>query len=228
MIGIYCITCVETSEFYIGSSNNISSRKAGHLYRLRLGNHPNPILQNKYNKYKEFKFNVIEECTEDLLIEKEQFYIDTLKPSLNCNLIAGRAPIVYWTIEKRQKMSLAKKGKAHKNKRIYSPDGLKKVIENTKKLFSNQKGENHPLAHLSESDVVLIRSLLLENILYLSDIAEYFNTSIACIADIKYNRSWTCLGPLPKINAKKKIRSLSKQQRIDKSMITNLNKKEAI
>lgn len=226
MIGIYKVLCVKTSEFYIGSSVNISSRKASHFYRLRLGNHPNPILQNKYNKYKEFEFIVIEECSKEDLLKREQFYIDSLNPSLNCNLIAGKPPRISWTPERKQKMSLAKQGKSHKNKRVYSKEGLERVIRNTKKLFSNNKGENHPVANLSETDVLLIRKLLMENILYISDIAERFNVSIACINDIKYNRSWTHLDPLPKINSKKKLRSLSKKERINKSMINNL--KEAI
>ena len=56
MIGIYKILCTVTNEFYIGSSINIASRKAGHLYNLRNNKHTNPILQAKYNKYGESNF----------------------------------------------------------------------------------------------------------------------------------------------------------------------------
>ena len=83
--GIYKITCKENNKFYIGSSKNLEKRCQKHLNDLRKNKHINIHLQRAYNKYGEnaFIFNVIEKCSyEDLLI-REQFYLDTLNPEFN-------------------------------------------------------------------------------------------------------------------------------------------------
>lgn len=80
--GIYKITCVETNKIYIGSSINIYSRWVAHLVELNKNRHDNPKLQHAYNKYGKSKFtiDIIEECNSDILLEREQYYLDFLKP----------------------------------------------------------------------------------------------------------------------------------------------------
>lgn len=213
--GIYQIKNLITNEIYIGSSKHLASRKAGHFCRLRKGKHQNPILQNHWNKYgsENFEFSVIELCTEIELLSREQFYLDTICPSLNCNPIAGRPMQFIRTYEYKAKMSLAKKGKPHTIKRqkiVFTPERAAKC---------SKPGELHPGVKLKEEQVLLIRSLLLENVLFLADIAEIFNVTPATIMDIKYNRSWFHLDPLPKINGRAKKRGLSKSQRLQQSKI---------
>ncbi len=225
MIGIYQILCTTTNEIYIGSSINIASRKAGHLYCLRNNRHPNPILQSKYNFYGEkcFTFSILEVCIKSNLLEREQFYLDSLKPKLNCNMIAGRPPKMEWTKESRDKMSKSKKGIPHKNKRKYTKNGLRKIRSNNRKLFLSGKlggiGSSHPGAALIEEQVLQIKEYLEENILEIKQIANMFNVTYACIADIKYNRSWNHLRSTKKVDGRSKIRSLTYEERLIKSLI---------
>ena len=83
--GIYLITI--NYKIYIGSSNNIYKRRASHLYRLRKNTHNNPILQNLFNKYGEnlFTFSILENCSVDDLLKREQYWIDLMNPYININ-----------------------------------------------------------------------------------------------------------------------------------------------
>jgi len=79
--GIYKITNIVDGKFYIGSSKNIRRRWQRHKTDLRNNYHCNSHLQNAWNKYGEssFKFKVIKLVNDkDLLLEREQFYIDSL------------------------------------------------------------------------------------------------------------------------------------------------------
>lgn len=82
--GIYSITI--NHQIYIGSSKNLKARWAGHKSLLKHNKHHNSILQNYYNKYEKLLFEILEECPENLLLEREQYYVSFLNPKLNCNL----------------------------------------------------------------------------------------------------------------------------------------------
>lgn len=78
IIGIYCIR--RNDKFYVGQSTDILSRFSQHKNSLKLGNHHSRKLQNAYHKHgpDEFSFEIIEECLESELTEKEQYWCDTL------------------------------------------------------------------------------------------------------------------------------------------------------
>lgn len=80
MKGIYKITNLNNNKFYIGSSKNIQQRWAKHKALLRYNKHENSKLQNSWNKHGEdnFLFEIIEECEEESLFIREQYYLDTL------------------------------------------------------------------------------------------------------------------------------------------------------
>lgn len=80
--GIYCIKNKINGKFYIGSSEDIRHRWYEHVFKLRKNKHINQHLQNAWNKYTEdnFEFLVIESCIKEELLNKEQYYIDTLHP----------------------------------------------------------------------------------------------------------------------------------------------------
>ena len=82
-IGIYKIKI--NDKEYIGSSCNIGHRLKHHLWSLENLKHHNRTMQNLYNKYgkDEIYFTIIEECSDDILIEREAFYIDKLNPYIN-------------------------------------------------------------------------------------------------------------------------------------------------
>jgi len=72
MQGIYSIIHKNSGKIYIGSSKNIQRRLRAHKCDLKNNTHPNPILQNYYNKYSldSFEFNtmMIVENEDDLII----------------------------------------------------------------------------------------------------------------------------------------------------------------
>lgn len=80
--GIYRITCTITGKFYIGSSTNLQERLYNHLNQLHRNDHRNDHLQRAWNKYGEesFIFEVIELVLPAFLLEREQYWLDTLKP----------------------------------------------------------------------------------------------------------------------------------------------------
>lgn len=91
--GIYKIVNTKNNKFYIGSACHFYNRKSKHLGLLRRGLHNNKYLQHSYNKHgeKSFKFFLIEECPKNKLMEREQWYLDNLKPHYNiCTVVEGR------------------------------------------------------------------------------------------------------------------------------------------
>jgi group I intron endonuclease len=87
--GIYELYIPDTKWNYIGSSFNVDKRIKQHFRLLRKGSHCNAILQNVYNKHKNLLFRVIEFCEENILLSKEQYYIDSAKPTMNICKLAG-------------------------------------------------------------------------------------------------------------------------------------------
>lgn len=80
--GVYKIINKKNGKFYIGSSKNIYKRWDQHKNDLRNNCHDNGHLQNAWNKYGEnnFEFEIIEECDDKIQFEREQYYLNTLKP----------------------------------------------------------------------------------------------------------------------------------------------------
>ncbi len=80
--GIYKITNSVNGKFYIGSSKDINYRWDEHKQYLNGGYHINPKLQNAWNFYggDKFLFEVVEETAEEVLLIREQHYLDLFKP----------------------------------------------------------------------------------------------------------------------------------------------------
>ena len=80
--GVYKITNLNTGEFYIGSSKNLQKRYREWRADFNSKRHFNWFYTNKIEN---FEFEVIElvESTKDKLLEREQHWVDKLKPILN-------------------------------------------------------------------------------------------------------------------------------------------------
>lgn len=80
--GIYKITCAANDKIYIGSSNNLRQRWNEHRSDLTRNVHKNAHLQNAWNKYGEqsFVFEIVEFVMPWILLDREQFWLDNLKP----------------------------------------------------------------------------------------------------------------------------------------------------
>lgn len=111
--GIYRIKNIITSDCYVGSAVNIDKRWREHKIALQKNKHYNAYLQNAYNKYGEeaFKYEIFEICPVEYLLEREQERIDSGAFSYNICKVAGSTAGRIFSIDSKQKMSLAKKGK---------------------------------------------------------------------------------------------------------------------
>lgn len=86
--GIYLIINLINGKRYIGSSADIYNRIHEHIHNLKNNKSHNKHLQNAWNKYGEDKFiySVIEYCEPNIRFDREQYYIDCLKPEYNFSL----------------------------------------------------------------------------------------------------------------------------------------------
>jgi group I intron endonuclease len=138
--GIYKIRSrTKPQRFYIGSAVNLDRRWYEHLHDLRLNKHDNPKLQNHYNKYYEndLIFIVIEECLPELLIQKEQYYINELKPYFNICKIAGNTLGIHYKLSKETRDNFSK---THLG-RIAWNKGLTKEMDERLKMSEESKNK---------------------------------------------------------------------------------------
>lgn len=113
MIGIYKITS-PTNRIYIGQSIDIEKRFLSYI-RLHKKNKTQVKLYNSFLKYgvKKHHFEIIEECSIELLNERERYYQDfynVLKNGLNCNLTKTNELKLIFSKESRDKISKSKIG----------------------------------------------------------------------------------------------------------------------
>lgn len=76
--GIYCIVNKQNGKKYIGSTLSFNIRWRDHKAFLNKNKHHSTYLQNSWNKYKEdnFEFRILEYVTAELLIQREQWWMD--------------------------------------------------------------------------------------------------------------------------------------------------------
>ena len=82
---VYRITNTITGDFYIGSSKNIKSRWACHKCQSTWKKCPNNPMYLDMHQYgvDKFSFQILEEVESEQLKEKEQKFIEKLKPTYN-------------------------------------------------------------------------------------------------------------------------------------------------
>lgn len=133
--GVYKISNSSNGKCYIGSSIDIDRRRLEHFSALLHNRHINQHLQNAYNKYGRecFEFEIIEtvEITDNIkqdLLDREQFWIDNIKPEYNILLVAGSTLGYHHTEETKRKIS-------------ETTTGVKKSVEHSKHISEGQKGK---------------------------------------------------------------------------------------
>lgn len=168
--GIYCIENLIDSKKYVGLSVNIIHRFYEHRSDLNANKHFNKHLQNAWNVYgkENFKFYVLEECAQDVLSEREKYYIKLFNlndPDFGYNtnsggkstteeiraLLSNSAKKNIWTDER--KASLREKMSGGNNPfygKHHTDESIQKIIDNR----SDMSGENNPMygkCHTEES-----------------------------------------------------------------------------
>ena len=149
MIGIYKITNKITNRVYIGQSLRCKTRWSQHKWSLKNKLHSNQYLQNSFNKYgiDIFSFDIIEECTNDILDIKEQcwkdYYISIGKIYNFGECVKSPMLGIPRSFETKEKIKISNTGKKHsietKQKMSLSSMGKKKTLshcENIKKTKS--------------------------------------------------------------------------------------------
>lgn len=83
--GIYLITCTATGDRYIGQSKNLEARIAHHWCWLNRGTHLNALIKDlcKQHSPSNFCIEVLEECEEGQLKQREYIWMIRVRPSLN-------------------------------------------------------------------------------------------------------------------------------------------------
>ena len=118
--GIYKITNTVTGDFYIGSSKNVKRRWRNHKCSSKWNEKPNNPMYLDMQKYGVDKFEleileVVEEVESDKLKEKEQEFIELLKPTYNNRNANG------WNTERYKESN--KKYKKEYNDQLCSYNG---------------------------------------------------------------------------------------------------------
>jgi group I intron endonuclease len=173
--GVYVITNSQNGHQYIGSTKNFLTRFYDHKKRLESGIHRNKHLQNAWNKYgsKCFSFSIVECCDASKLIEREQFYINTLKPEYNIAKDAQRFGAGLKLSEKRKKeIGQSKVGNQYWLGRHHTAETKEKISkahkgkslsdEHKKKIGNRSKGNKFRLGipHTEEIKKRISNSLL--------------------------------------------------------------------
>lgn len=124
--GIYKLGFIGESRFYVGSSSNLEKRFRSHKSALQQRHGENRKVQNLYDKLGKDSvyFEVIEFCEESDLLEREYFYINSMKnKTLNYktreNQIIGRGNICACcggTIYRKEMNSLERRCKSSAKK----------------------------------------------------------------------------------------------------------------
>ena len=150
--GIYKIINTVTKDFYIGSSKNVKNRWANHKCKSTWNKHPNNPMYLDMKKYgvNKFVFEILEEAEIEQLKEKEQWFIELLKPTYNSNRANGL------DVDKRKKYKKeyekTDKRKEYKKeyiKEYHKSDKWKEYIKEYQNQLCCYNGENLTLNALS-------------------------------------------------------------------------------
>jgi group I intron endonuclease len=142
LCGVYVLEFKGTRSIYIGSSVDIARRGGSHLKNLRDGSHPNPLLQNTFNKYGGFTLKVLEECSEEEVRCVEQIYLDLVDWSIALNL----APDARGFAPGKLNPMYGKKGEL-------SPRfGIEHTKEVKERISDAQRGEKNPMYGRTHSE----------------------------------------------------------------------------
>ena len=163
--GIYAIHSAVNGRTYIGHSVNILKRWGQHRTDLRNGKHPNPHLQNAWNKYSEsaFEFIILEECAVELLLEREQYYMNQTVDHYNLCPVAGSRLGTTHTPESKAKMRVSQRGNTNAAGHVVSDGsrvkmgtanvgnkrwlGKKHSEESKAKMSTSKIGNTHRTGH---------------------------------------------------------------------------------
>lgn len=130
--GVYKIQSkLKPESFYVGSSCDILHRFGEHKRSYKYSRNGCRKLYNHILKYgiDDMDFTILEECenNREKLLEMEQFYMDSLNPTLNILVTAGSPKNVTVSEETRAKISAANKNRIYGKLTQEHKDNLSKA-----------------------------------------------------------------------------------------------------
>ena len=210
--GIYCLKNTIDERCYVGSAQKLNYRLWNHKHKLIKRTHANNILQNFVNKYgiDSIYFEILEPVEVGKLIEREQHYIDTLKPEFNILLKAGGNAGTIMGEEQKIKISKSRKGILHtedtKRRISETMTGVPKTKEHSTKVGLKHKGkivsqeQRDKISKANKGNITTpkvtweivnkIRELHSQGIKD-KELAIQFNLSKVQINNIRNNKCWT-------------------------------------
>lgn len=156
MTGIYLWYNNLNGKYYIGSANNLT-RRLSIYYSVVYLNNANNVIHRAILKYNHDNFSlyILEYCLPDKLIERGQYYLQTLNPEYNILKIAGSSLGFKHSEEIAMRISEAQKGE---NNSMYGRSGVnspkygeKHSEETLLKISTAMKGENNPFFNRNHS-----------------------------------------------------------------------------
>ncbi len=180
--GVYGIFCINTGQFYVGGTNNISKRWSKHRAQLKTNQHANKRLQAAWNEFgaSSFLFSVFELTNE--IKEREQFWINNLsaaKTGFNDCPVAGSSLGRRWT-------------QAERNARGRTPYDTKQM--NTRnaveKRTATRRKNRHPCDRLSWEIAQEIRKNYAPGEVTMQALADQYGVGLGTIFDIIKNKTW--------------------------------------
>lgn len=138
--GIYKIQSKTLPDrIYIGSAVDVTKRWRLHMIQLSKGTHHSCKLQNHVKKHKieDLVFSIIEPCFSFKLVDREQSYLNSLKPYFNTCKIAGSALGRKMSDESKRKLSNSRKGI------VFTDEHRKKLSDAKKGKSGFFKGHKH-------------------------------------------------------------------------------------
>ena len=150
--GVYKIHCVGNNRDYIGSAIKHLQRWNSHRSMLAKGIHNNRHLQNAYKKYgkESFKYSLIEECVEEKLVEREQYWIDTYNFVNLMNSSPTASTSIGFEHSKETKKLLSHLAKKRENKHLKKFRFKKGQMRGENNLFAGKKHSKETIEKLKK------------------------------------------------------------------------------
>jgi group I intron endonuclease len=155
-IGVYAIVNKENNKVYIGSTvRKFRKRFQCHKADLNKGTHHSEHLQRAWRTHgpDAFEFLIVEYVTDKFkVLEREQYYLDTIKPEYNNAPVAGSSIGVKHTEQARRNMSVAQK------RLLAIPEYKERRLNALREVLATQESKQHRSKIQSQPHLVEIRS----------------------------------------------------------------------
>lgn len=124
---------------------------------MRTQIHPNIHLQRAFNKYGEdsFKHEILELCEPKDCVDREQYWMDLLKPQYNLCPQARNSFGIKRSAETCRKIGLSKMGNQNLLGKVWSQESRNKLTKSLKEAYSSGRVKPHGLPHTLRQKAIM-------------------------------------------------------------------------